>query len=403
MHIAYYAPAWPPAGAANGIVTYVSAMRNELQAQGHDVSVISQGRLYAANGEEHGLEPELPILPTIWAKLRGRIDRDRGDHPHSAYVLARQLRAAHTIAPFDLIEMEESFGWSRAAQRALDVPVVTRLHGPSFLRKPGFETALQRRQSAQRSAAEGRAIRDAPALSAPTSATMEAARSHYGHTPHAKAIIPNPVQISEDADRWSPCAERDTILFVGRFDHAKGADTMLEAFAELIKSHANVRLVLVGPDTGLAIPGGGTLCFSDYAAAHLRPEVRARVEFTGAISRECIAELRQRALLSVTASRNETFHYAAVEAMAAGSPVISTKWPGSTEVIRNGTTGWLTPIDDAPQLARRIGWLLDHPEAAERVGAAAWRHCRDTYAPEKVVGRSLKFYSEVLSRHAARH
>jgi glycosyltransferase involved in cell wall biosynthesis len=402
MHIAYYAPVWPPEGAANGIVTYVSAMRRQLLSDGHEVSVVSQGRLFTSDGAVHDLRTE--TRPSVWDRMRipHRLRRQRGDHPAMARKLAGELRAARERATFDLLEMEESFGWCRVAQQALDVPVVTRLHGPHFRKSPTHESRHQQRHSRQRIAAEGCGIRAAAAVSAPTSATLEAAQARYGDLPAATAIIPNPVQPLDEAEHAATERERNTILYVGRFDHAKGADTLLDAFSRLASVRRDLRLVLVGPDAGLTLPGGVTLGFADYAARYLFPNVRDRVEFTGILTPQRIADLRRRAVLTVVSSRSENFPYAAVEAMAAASPVVATAWPGSAELIRDGVTGWLTPVGMPDPLAERIGWVVDHPDVARQVGAAAWRQCRETYAPDRVARRSVDFYSNVLARHADR-
>ncbi len=401
MHIAYYSPTWPAAGASNGIVTYVAAMRRQLLAEGHMVSIVSQGKLHTCDGNVYTLD-EAPVPRTWWSRLRGRIERDRGDHPAAASRLAGQLQRAQLLARFDLLEMEESFGWSRIAQSRLKVPVVTRLHGPQFLRTERIGTAFQHRQRRQRIAAEQRGFRDAQALSAPTQATMTAAITHYAHHPAVSAIILNPVTTDGDtATRWRSCeGSGGFVLFVGRFDRMKGADTMLQAFAQVVAKRPDARLVMVGPDEGLVQPDGGRMHFYDYARQCLDPTVRARIQFTGTLPKERIAALRQRSAMTVVASRHETFHYAAVEAMAAGSPVISTAWHGSDEVIDDGVTGWLTPVGDVDRLAERINWLFDHPEAAAEAGAAAWQVCRNRFAPEQVCRASIAFYDQVLARHA---
>ncbi|UVO51477.1 glycosyltransferase family 4 protein [Sphingomonas sp. SUN019] len=401
MHVAYYSPAWPPAGAANGIVTYVYEMRRHLLGEGHDVSVLAGGKLYTGDGREHDLT-EAGVGPLdLWRRVKRRVDHVRGDLPFTAVALARQLSAARRIARFDLVEMEESFGWSYAAQRRLDVPVLTRLHCPEFRRCDRYRNATQRRQSRERMAAEGRAIRTARAVSAPTKATLQATRDHYRQTLPSSRVIPNPVQPRSDDQRWQP-DRTNTILFVGRFDHLKGADTMLDAFGLLAARRRDVRLVMVGPDSGVRIADDRQLGFDDYMVRHVDPSVRSRVEFTGVLPPDRIAQLRQRAALTVVASRSETFSYTAVEAMAIGCPLISTDWVGSNEVIEDGETGWLTPVGCAERLAERIDWLLDHPDEAARTGAAAWRRCRDVYAPDKVGRQSMAFYGDILAQHDAR-
>ena len=116
---------------------------------------------------------------------------------------------------------------------------------------------------------------------------------------------------------------------------------------------------------------------------------------------EEIARLRRIACLTVVASRWENFPYAAVEAMAAGCPLISTDWAGSADIIVHGQSGWLTPIAQPRSMAERICWLLSHPDAAQRAGTAAWTQCRNSYSLDCVGALTVRFYEETLSRHAA--
>lgn len=398
MHIAYYAPSWPPAGAANGIVTYVAEMRRQLLDTGHDVSVLSQGRLYRSDGSVHDLDPRAGAPLGIWGRVKRRIDHRRGDLPFTGARLARQLVAARTIAGFDLVEMEESFGWANAARRKLNVPVITRLHGPHFMKYDGHPTRLGQRQARQRIMAEGRAIRRAKAISAPSRSTLSATRQHYGIALPESSVISNPVRPLDIAGRDTSLPE--TILFVGRFDRAKGADTVVRAFALLAARRKTVRLVMVGPDAAIT-RSHDAMHSSAYLARHLDADALARVDAMGLLPPERITQLRRRAAVTVVASLSETFSYNAASAMAAGSPLISSDWPGSDELIRDGETGWLTPVGSAEPLADRIEWVLDHPGEAAEVAMAAWRHCRDYFAPEQVGRQTVALYGEVLARHAA--
>lgn len=59
---------------------------------------------------------------------------------------------------------------------------------------------------------------------------------------------------------------------------------------------------------------------------------------------------------------------AILEAMAMEKAVICTRTQGQTDVIREGETGIYVPPDDPDALRKAIGFLLDHPEEAERMG-----------------------------------
>jgi glycosyltransferase involved in cell wall biosynthesis len=398
MHIAYLSPSWPPVGAANGIVTYVSAIRTYLLEQGHEVSVLSQGRLFTGDGGEHDFDAHMSVRKAIWARIGARIDGHLGHRPCSARAIAARFKEACGIAPIDLVEMEESFGWVCSAQRRLSVPVVTRLHGPIALKPKLPQPAREARWARHRMSAEGRAIRTASALTAPSRAVLDAACSLYGRSGAPGKVIPNPVPVAPEGERWRPDAcERDLILNVGRFDQIKGADTMLAAFEQVLAQRPAARLIMVGPDTGLTVEDGRTLGWEAYAAEFVSPEARKRIRFLGTQTPDEIAVLRRRASLTVVASRWESFCYAAVEAMAVGSPLISTSWAGSADIVSHGRSGWLTPIARPQPMAERICSLLSNPDVAQRTGAAAWSQCRGSYSLGVVGARTVRFYEEILS------
>lgn len=399
MHVAYLSPAWPPAGAANGIVTYVSAMRSYLRSQGHEISILAPGKLFANDGSVHDFDAERGMLDRQLGRLRNRIDSHFGHRPWSARAVAMQFEAICRLAPVDLVEMEESFGWSHATQRRLNVPVITRLHGPHAL-IPQFPKAWgEKRRSRHRVSAEGKAICAASALTAPSRSVMDGACSLYGRTNAAGAIIPNPVAVADRDERWrlGNC-EQDVILYVGRFDRIKGADIMLAAFQRLLIKRPTAKLLMAGPDYGLTLDDGRTLDWQLYASEYLSSRVRRNIRFLGLQTPDEIRRLRRRAHVTVVASRWENFPYAAVEAMAVGSPLISTNWAGSADLITHGHTGWRTPVGRPEPLADRICWLLSNPEAASRVGEAAWNRCRSAYSIESVGAQTLSFYQETLSR-----
>ncbi|MET0589480.1 MAG: glycosyltransferase family 4 protein [Novosphingobium sp.] len=406
MHIALYSPNWPPAGAANGIVSYVSTIREHLVGEGHKVSVVSNARLYPSDG------PDVPLLPPIeeasgldLIKRRAlrRLDQWHGGRPGWGHLLAGQVRTAHRIAPIDILEMEESYGWSHTVARLSGVPVVTRLHGPCFLKPDQPRTAREKLIDQQRCRTEGAAVRSSSTLTAPTRAIMNVTCENYHRTPGAHdAVIPNPIRLTPESRRWRlEGCDRNRILMVGRFDYAKGADTMLLAFDRLLQTHPDARLTLVGPEVGLEVTPGQLASFEDYARARLSPEAASRVELTGTLTPEQIAPLRQQAFVTVIASRAENFPYALAEGLAAGSPMISTAWSASGEIISDGKTGFLTPIGDPIALAQRLAWMMDHPDFTATVGANGRRHCGATFSIETVGNRLLDCLEATIRSAAA--
>jgi len=370
------------------------------------VTILSEGRRYPSDGADVSLFPPFETLgglDRLQRRISRRIDSYHGGLPGLGQQLAAQVCAAHRADPIDILEMEESFGWSHVVQRITGIPVVTRLHGPHFLKPPKPRTTRDRLNDLQRCRTEGRAVRSSRTLTAPTRAMMKVTCENYRRAARDRdAIIPNPIRMPAAGDRWNLVScDRDRILMVGRFDFWKGADTMLLAFEQLLRIHPQARLTLVGPVIGIETGPGQLADFAEYARSNLSSETASRIELTGTLTPPEIARLRRQAFVTVLASRVENFPYALLEGLAAGSPMISTDWPGCDEIIRHGMSGLLTPIGDPDALAQRLSWMFDHPEDAARIGENGWRHCAEHFSVETVGARLIQCYEATIGNRAA--
>jgi glycosyltransferase involved in cell wall biosynthesis len=100
----------------------------------------------------------------------------------------------------------------------------------------------------------------------------------------------------------------------------------------------------------------------------------------------------------VLTSRNEGSPVALIEAMAAGVPVVATAVGGVPDVVADGTSGLLAPIDDAPTVAdHTIALLRDRPRAAA-MGRAGRARVVATYSADRLVADIESLYTELLAR-----
>lgn len=155
----------------------------------------------------------------------------------------------------------------------------------------------------------------------------------------------------------------------------KGFDVLLEAFARAAVADAELLLVGDGPDV---------------------PELRARARALGINARVRWAGRRAdvpRVLgacdLFVVSSRSEGMANVMLEAMAVGTPVVSTAVSGVREALgaHSGrpAAGWTVPVDDAGALAAALRHALgDRAEAAAFAAEAGWR-ARNWFAVERMV------------------
>jgi glycosyltransferase involved in cell wall biosynthesis len=100
----------------------------------------------------------------------------------------------------------------------------------------------------------------------------------------------------------------------------------------------------------------------------------------------------------VHTSDRESFGRVAVEAMAAGKPVVGVGGGGIAEIVVDGETGLLSEPDDRPTLARHIERLARDAELRARLGAAGRRRAESEYDIRRCAARMLEIYAEAVSR-----
>ena len=134
-----------------------------------------------------------------------------------------------------------------------------------------------------------------------------------------------------------------------------------------------VRLVPdLPPDAVLVIVGGGP----DHAS--LDREVRSlgldrRVRITGNVSHDEVQRYLRAADVFVLNTRYEGLSHVLLEAMAAGTPVVASRVGGNPEVIEDQQTGLLVPLNDRAAIAGAIIRLIERPDLAAPMVAAAQR------------------------------
>lgn len=86
-----------------------------------------------------------------------------------------------------------------------------------------------------------------------------------------------------------------------------------------------------------------------------------------------------------------------LEAMACGLPVIATRVGGNSELVKEGTTGVLTPPDDSEALARKIIMYFRAPALAHRHGHAGRYTAEKDFSLERMVARYHSLYESTLT------
>ena len=96
-------------------------------------------------------------------------------------------------------------------------------------------------------------------------------------------------------------------------------------------------------------------------------------------------------------SLSEGLPLAAIEAMAAGRPVVATDVGGTREVVVDGATGFLVPAGDPAALAERLVAVLREPALAARLGAAGRARAAREFGVARMVDRYAGLYDRLLA------
>lgn len=170
---------------------------------------------------------------------------------------------------------------------------------------------------------------------------------------------------------------RALAAFVARFDPAKDHTTLLRALARV--PQCDLLLVGDGPMRSAMEELARTLGIAD------------RVHFLG--RRHDIPQILKTCDFYVHYSVYEGFGIAAVEAMAAGLPVIASDVPGLGEVVKGA--GVLVPAGDEERLADAMRSLLGSPARRQELAAASMRRSRD-FSIEATAAAFLAIYRSAL-------
>ena len=102
--------------------------------------------------------------------------------------------------------------------------------------------------------------------------------------------------------------------------------------------------------------------------------------------------------VAVPSTRPEPLGLVALEAAAAGRPVVAAAHGGVAEVVRDGHTGRLVPPGEAHALAAALRALADDPAAAERMGRAGRADVAERFRLDRMLERIEATYDRLAER-----
>lgn len=378
-----------PSYGGSGVVA--SELGRQLARRGHQVHFITYEVPFRVTRFEEGMyfhEVEVPAYPLF-------------KHPPYLLALANRMVEVARDEELDVLHVHYAIPHATSAILARQVleagvsgrspVVVTTLHGTDITlvgSEPSFAdlTAYSIEQS------DG------------VTAVSEALRRQTLEVFKLKTdvrTIPNFVDPSDyDDAALNPCreclAERGeaVVTHISNFRPVKRAETVVTVFAGATRD-LPARLVLIGD--------GPDLAKARREAARL--DIADRVVYLG--RQERVEELLAASDVFLLPSLEESFGLSALEAMAAGTPVVATRVGGLPEVVGEGEGGFLYDVADIEGMTQGLRHLLGDRAFAAACGASARERAFRLYSSSIIVPRYEEYYEEVVGqvgrRRSRRH
>lgn len=354
MRIVIVSGIWPPD--VGGPAIHAPAVARFLTARGHQVEVVTTA----------SAEPADSGFPIRWVSRR----LPKGArHAAVAAEVARAARRADVVYATSMIR--RAAAGARTARRKYVVKLVAdeayeraRRHGlfaGSLEEFQGWDGDVRiRALRASRTVA----LRGAEHVFVP-SGYLRSVALGWGLAGEQVSVLHNPAPVvpalPPRAELREGLAADGEILaaFAGRLTEQKDLGVLLAA----IKAVPEVRLAILGdgPERGRLNAEVERLGLGD------------RVRFLGGGDRDAVIRLFAAADVAVLSSRWENFPHTVVEALAVGTPVVSTAVGGVPEIVTDGENGLLVPAGDAEAFAEALRRLCGDKALRRRLGEAARR------------------------------
>ncbi|MFJ4683719.1 D-inositol-3-phosphate glycosyltransferase [Streptomyces sp. NPDC088789] len=321
-----------------------------------------------------------------------------------------QAWAGHRPGHYDLVHshywLSGHVGWL-AAQR-WGVPLVHAMHTMAKVKNANLADG-DTPEPAARVIGETQIVAAADRLIANTTEEADELVLHYRADPGKVAVVHPGVNLSRFHPADGRAAARARLglpqdalipLFAGRIQPLKAPDVLLRAISVLLAERPELRSRIVVPvvggpsGSGLAKPEG----LQKLAA---RLGIADVVRFRPPVGQERLADWFRAASVLVMPSYSESFGLVAIEAQAAGTPVLASAVGGLPVAVRDGETGFLVEGHDPVPYARVLERLADDPALTHRMGLAAAHHAR-RFGWDTAAAGTAEVYTEAVHAHRRR-
>jgi glycosyltransferase involved in cell wall biosynthesis len=362
----------------SGVTNYVDLNKRALERAGHEVYVFTFGDDEYQDDEPRVFRsPGLPLADTgFYLSLRYKTQHKK---------LLQTMDVVHVHHPF--LSGRLALNYCRSAR----IPIVFTNHSRYDLLAQAYIPLMSDEVSHSLLQAYLPDFCEAVDLVVSPSASMEKILRELGVTGHIE-VVPNGVDLQKfhqpkpSSRSEFGATEKDILLvYAGRIAPEKNISFLLQSFAGIAQ---------MLPDVYLLIVGGGKRQFEEEVQNLIAQlGIASRVHSTGMIAYEDIPSYLSMGDIFVTTSVSETFGMSTVEAMGAGLPIVGVHSAGTSDIVEDGKTGFLS-TEDVAAFTAKLMYLCLHPTLRQEMGRAA-REASKQYDIERTTNILLKHYTRL--------
>jgi glycogen(starch) synthase len=386
---------YPPV-VIGGLGRHVHHLAAHLARAGHEVVVLAR-RPMGTDASTH---------PTTDEVAEGvRVIAVAEDPPHLTFeedMLAWTLAMGHAMvrAGLELArewqpEVVHAHDWlvahpAIALSELFRVPLVATIHATEAGRHSGWVSGRINRQV---HSVEWWLANSADALIACSASMSEEVSTLFGTSTARTHVIHNGI----DLETWTfreraPRQGAPCLFFAGRLEYEKGVQDAIAALGRVRRTH---------PGTTLAVAGEGTQqsWLAELAKSH---RVARSVRFLGKLDHEQLLAWLHGADAILLPSRYEPFGIVALEAAAAGTPLIASTAGGLGEAVVDGKTGRSFPPGSVDALTSAIRAALNDPEGTQEMAVNARERLGAEFDWSQVAAATAEVYRSARRRSGPR-
>tara|TARA_B100000519_G_scaffold135943_1_gene117596 strand:+ start:2696 stop:3772 length:1077 start_codon:yes stop_codon:yes gene_type:complete len=202
-------------------------------------------------------------------------------------------------------------------------------------------------------------------------------------------VIPNILDTNHFIPLKNETNNKFNILHVGRFERAKGVETLIKAFIQIAKKYSDINLTCVGNPRGPS--------FDRCKKTLIKENLIQNVSFTGfAAYEELPRYYSQSDLVVVPSEIYESFSYTVAQGMACGKPVIASDIGGIPETVNMGHAGILFKVGNVEDLIDKIEFMYLNVSQRKSIGHKGRKHVVENYSMEALGQKYIEYYQSII-------